>query len=99
MVQKYVVTSMRTVIYPLHHPNILKQASHLGLIDLAAFMGLGCTPEQALKVWLLHQNGSPHRDYTTYGLPSDTLIWMNATMARLLPEPMALRWGITPTDL
>lgn len=87
------------IIYTLLHTYVLKQESYQGLVDLAAFMGLRCTPEQALKVWKLHQNGSPHVDYTTYGLPSDTLQWMNATMARLLPEPMVLRWGLTPTGL
>lgn len=75
------------------------QESHVGVMDLAAFMGLECTEQQALNVWHAHQESSSHGGYTSYGLSTDTLEWMNATMARLLPEPVARRWGITPTDL
>ena len=69
------------------------------LIDLAAFIGLECSEDQAKVVRKAHQNASPHGDYTTHGLQPETITWMNATMARLLPEPLARRWGLDPTDL
>lgn len=79
------------------------QDSHHHLVGLAAFMGLDCTPSQALEVWEAHRQrpefSSRRGDYTTYGLPATTLTWMNATMASLLPEPMLDRWGVTPTGL
>ncbi|CAM9389443.1 unnamed protein product [Scytosiphon promiscuus] len=75
------------------------QANYLGMIDLAAFMGLECSEEQARLVWESHQNAEPHGDYTTHGLRLDTIEWMNATMARLLPPVTAIQWGITPTDV
>jgi len=63
---------------------------------MAAFMGLKCTDEQAFRVWKAHENTAPHGDYTTQGLQVDTIEWMNATMARLLPPTLALRYGVTP---
>lgn len=69
------------------------------MIDLAAFMGLECDVEQAQRVWKSHQNASPHGDYNTHGLSEETISYMNATMAKLLPEPMVNRWSIIPTDL
>lgn len=69
------------------------------LIDLAAFMGLQCSEEQAKMLLKAHQNDSPHGDYRAHGLQQETIAWMNATMARLLPAPLALRWGLDPTDL
>lgn len=74
------------------------QANHLGMIELAAFMGLSCSEDQAFKVWQSHRNASPHGDYSTHGLPPGTLDWMKATMARLLPPEMSLHWGLTPSD-
>lgn len=62
-------------------------------------MGLECSEEQANRAWKAHENKSPHGDYTTHGLPGNTVEWMNATMARLLPPSLALRWGVSPTDL
>eukprot|EP00752_Nemacystus_decipiens_P009580 g8560.t1 len=75
------------------------KGDHLGMIDLAAFMGLSCSEDQALRVWQSHQSASPHGDYTTYGLQPETLDLMNATMALLLPPEMSLHWGLTPTDV
>lgn len=75
------------------------QASHLGMIQLAAFMGLECSEDQALEVWKSHRRPPLHGDYTTRGLPLETISWMNVTMARLLPPPVSLHWGVTPTDV
>lgn len=75
------------------------QADYLGMVDLAAFMGLDCSSEQAKHVWLSHQSSGPPRDYTTQGLEVETIEWMNATMARLLPVPMVYHYGLVPTDL
>lgn len=62
-------------------------------------MGLECTQDQALQVWQAHhREGSPNGDYTTHGLPASTLAFMNATTARLLPEPMLARYGLAPID-
>lgn len=59
-------------------------------------MGLDCTPEQAHTIWEANRYKSPPGDYNSYGLPVETLEWMNVTMATLLPEPMLARWGLTP---
>lgn len=75
------------------------QATHLGMIDLAAFMGLECSEQQALFVWESHQSSEVHGDYTTHGLRPETIEWMNATMARLLPPVTALHWGVNPIDV
>ena len=71
----------------------------MGLIDMAAFMGLACAPEQALQVWTEHRNAATHSGNGTHSLLLETQEWMNATMARLLPEPLVYRWGLVPTDL
>lgn len=91
---------------PSHPPSRLrfhaypfKQDNHRGLIGMAAFMGLNCSDDDALRVWWSHHNANPHGDYNTYGLEGETLVWMNDTMARLLPPALAARWAITPTDL
>lgn len=60
-------------------------------------MGLDCSEEQALKVWESQQYANAPGSFDTYGLPNKTLEMMNATMAFLLPEPMLMRWGLTPT--
>lgn len=75
------------------------QETHMVLIDLAGFIGLQCSEKQAEAVRDAHKNASPHGDYTTHGLLLDTILWMNATMARLLPGQLAVRWGLDPTDL
>ena len=65
------------------------------LVDLAAFIGLKCSPEEAFKHWQHLRNPSPHGNFTTYGLPAATLAWMDEAMLRILPEPMLHRWGLT----
>lgn len=66
---------------------------------MAAFMGLECTPEQALRAWEEHRNSSPHGNFETNpDLNEDLIEWMTDIMAKLLPPPLALRWGVTPTD-
>lgn len=76
------------------------QESHLPFIDMAAFIGLACSPEQAFKVWESHRNPSPHGNFKSYpGLHADTIEWMTTIMGSLLPPPLALRWGVVPTDL
>lgn len=67
------------------------------VVDLATFMGLKCSlelAEQFLKV----ESHVPASKYTDYGLPLETLKWMNSSMASLLPDPMLARWGLTMTD-
>lgn len=59
------------------------QESHLGLIDVAAFMGLRCSEEQALKVWRSRRMAIRHGDYTNHGLPEETIEWMTITMGKL----------------
>ena len=71
----------------------------MGMIRLAEFMGLRCSEDQALKVWESHQTSSHRGDYTAHGLSVETIEWMNATMARLLPPVASLHWGLTPTDV
>lgn len=77
----------------------LGQETHEALVDMATFMGLRCSQEEAFKVWAAHQSSSPHGNFTTRGLPEEVIEWMTAIMARLLPPPLARRWGVTPTDL
>eukprot|EP00903_Cladosiphon_okamuranus_P009203 g8789.t1 len=36
------------------------KGNHLGMIDLAAFMGLSCSEDEALRVWQSHQSASYH---------------------------------------
>lgn len=83
-------------VYAIEKP---LQKNHETLIGMAAFMGLDCSDEQAFKAWKAHENQAPHGDYTTHGLRVETIEWMNETMARLLPPPLALRYGVTPIDL
>ena len=78
-----------------HSVFISLQANHLLLVDLAAFMGLDCTPQQAYEVWELHRESSSHGGYETYGLPIETIEYMNATMSKLLPEEMLTRYGLS----
>lgn len=74
----------------------LAQAHPHHLIDLAAFVGLKCTPEEADDVWQRHTYPNPPGNYTTYGVSIETLEWMNATMAATLPEAVLDRYGLTP---
>lgn len=76
-----------------------RQGHYLGLVGMAAFMGLRCSHEQAQRVWESHQMSSTHADYSTSGLPEELIEWMTAVMAKLLPPPMALQWGVVPTGL
>ena len=69
------------------------------MVDLASFMGLDCSSEQAERVWQSHQSSAPPRDYSTQGLEVETIEWMNATMSRLLPVPVVYHYGLLPTDL
>lgn len=65
-------------------------------MDLAAFVGLDCTDDEADDVWQRHTYPNPPGDYTTYGLSTETLEWMNTTMSELLPEVMLVRYDLTP---
>lgn len=70
------------------------------MIEMAAFMGLDCTSEQAVKVWEAHRSSSTHGNFKTHpDLNEDLIEWMTDIMARLLPPPLALQWGVTPTDV
>ncbi|CAN0450242.1 unnamed protein product, partial [Ectocarpus sp. 12 AP-2014] len=90
-----------TVMAPSSHVVFYEDLKdhHHGFIGMADFMGLACSEEDALEVWRAHRNPAPHGDYSTHGLQQETIQWMNETMARLLPPSLALRWGVTPTDL
>ena len=70
------------------------QVTPEALIDLAAFMGLNCSQEQARDVWERHRNLSPHGDFNTYELPEETMEFMNATMSKLLPEAILAQYGL-----
>ncbi|CAN0313955.1 unnamed protein product [Ectocarpus sp. 6 AP-2014] len=74
------------------------QESHVGFIAIAAFMGLECSEIQAAQVWNAHKQLSHDGGYGTHGLPVETIRSMNATMARLLPPTLALRWEVEPLD-
>ena len=69
------------------------------LVDLAAFMGLDCSKEDAMEVLNRHKNQSPHGNFETYDLPVETIEYMNATMSKLLPEEMLTRYGLSTTLL
>lgn len=75
------------------------QADHLSLVGLAEFMGLDCNPEQAREVWERHAETNPHGGYESYGIPMETIEFMNNTMARLLPVDMVTHYGLTPLDI
>ncbi|CAM9704703.1 unnamed protein product, partial [Hapterophycus canaliculatus] len=93
----HVETDMKRMSHSMFYDDL--KASHLGMIDLAAFMGLECSEEEALRVWESHQSAEAHGDYTTHGLRLETIEWMNATMARLLPPATAIHWGLIPTHV
>lgn len=70
------------------------------MINMAAFMGLECTSEQAMKAWEVHRSSSTHANFETHpDLNKNLIEWMTNIMARLLPPPLALRWDVTPIDL
>ncbi|CAM9779816.1 unnamed protein product [Ascophyllum nodosum] len=89
------------------HTTFYENASHVmfyeeiqskpeALAELAAFMGLDSSPEQVKDVHEIHKNRSPHGSYINYGLPVETIEYMNATMSKLLPEEMIARYGLFP---
>lgn len=66
------------------------------LADLAGYIGLNCTVAEAEDVFQRHTYANPPGDYTTYGLSTQTLEWMNATMSKVLPVEMLTRYGLSP---
>lgn len=84
--------------HPTHYPRsrFRLQAHPRHLADLAGFLGLICTPENAENVFRMHTFANPPGDYTTYGLSTQTLEWMNTTMSKTLPEPMLIQYGLPP---
>lgn len=66
---------------------------------MANFMGLACSPELARETWELLQTDDLHGNFNSYGFSQDLIVWMNATMAALLPEKMLARYGLMPTLL
>lgn len=88
--QYWLATAARNtsdVLYSQENPENLE--------DLAAFMGLKCSKEQALDVWERHRNQSPHGNFNTYNLSVETIGMMNATMVNLLPKAMLDRYGLS----
>lgn len=83
----------------LYLVTLTEQADHAPFVDLARFIGLECSAQQALAAWNALRYADAPGDYTTYGLPEGTLEMMNATMSFLLPVPMLTRWGLAPTGL
>ncbi|CAM9575258.1 unnamed protein product [Scytosiphon promiscuus] len=110
--EPYIRGRFKTVVAWIHqryiwHTTALEEVSHVmfyedlqthprHLVDLAAFLGLDCTPEEAVDVFDRHTYANPPGDYTTYGLSTATLEWMNVTMSKVLPEEMLARYGLTP---
>lgn len=72
------------------------QATPTPLVDLAAFMGLSCSYEQARDVWMAHRHRFPHGRFDSYGLRMEAIEWMNSFMLSILPEEMLARWGLPP---
>lgn len=70
------------------------QASAAPLVDLAAFMGLACSPADANAVWERPVSPTFHGSYTSYGLPDETLEWMNGTISRIMPDEFLNRYGL-----
>ncbi|CAM9575188.1 unnamed protein product [Scytosiphon promiscuus] len=94
--QRYVwhTTTLKDVSHVMFYEDLKDHPRHLA--DLAAFIGLDCTPEEAEDVFRRHTYANPPGDYTTYGLSTETIEWMNATMSKVLPEVMVTRYGLTP---
>ncbi|CAN0144840.1 unnamed protein product [Scytosiphon promiscuus] len=87
-------TALEEISHVMFYEDLQTQPHHLA--DLAAFLGLDCTPEKAEDVFRMHAYTDPPGDYTTYGLPINTLEWMNTTMSKVLPEALLARYGLTP---
>lgn len=68
------------------------------MVDLANFMGLECSLEQAKKVWLQHKHSSIPKSYSTSNLKTETIEWMNTTMAQLLPIELVNHYGLNPIE-
>ena len=65
------------------------------LANLAAFMGLNSSKEQAFDAWERHRSHSLHGKFDTYDIPVETIEMMNATMVELLPKAMLERYGLS----
>ncbi|CAN0284169.1 unnamed protein product, partial [Ectocarpus sp. 6 AP-2014] len=76
----------------------LQQRSPVGFIGIARLMGLECSEDQAYKVWKAHKQASPNGGFATR-VGEETIQFMNATMARLLPPSVVIQWGLTPTEV
>ena len=76
--------------------DVCPQTRRGDVVDLAAFVGLNCTTHEADIVLHRHTYLNPPGDYTTYGISMLTLEWMNLTMAKILPETILGRYGLTP---
>lgn len=90
--------TMRICMSCVHIPPKISQTNPGHLQDLAAFLGLDCSPDDAATVLRAHQYGNPPGEYTSVGLTFETLQWMNATMSAILPEAILSRYGLSPTD-
>ncbi|CAM9904786.1 unnamed protein product [Ascophyllum nodosum] len=88
------------------HTTFYKDVSHVmfyediktnpeNLMDLANFMGLNASLEQVQEVQEAHETGSSHGSFETYGIPRETIEYMNETMIRLLPQEMLARYGLS----
>ena len=75
---------------------LFPQSKPEALADLATFMGLNSSPELMQEVLENQKSGSLHGDYNSYGLPQETIRYMNVTMSKLLPERMLERYGLDP---
>eukprot|EP00752_Nemacystus_decipiens_P012849 g11376.t1 len=86
-------TALRDVSRVMSYEDLQEHPHHL--MELAAFVGLNCTADEADDVWQRHAFVNRRGDYTEHGLSDETLKWMNATMAKILPEAMLDRYGLT----
>ena len=68
------------------------------LMDLAKFMGLYASLEELQKVQGIHHSDSLRGGFETYGIPRETIEYMNETMIRLLPQEMLVRYGLSSTS-
>lgn len=75
--------------------DVFAQADPIHVIELASFLGLECTEEEAVELWRGDTTSTPG-NFMTHGLSHETLEFMNTTMASLLPEAMLERYGLTP---
>lgn len=70
------------------------QADPVHLVELAKFVGLECTQAEADALWRKHAFSHLPNDYTTYGLSTETLKWMNGTLLELLPQEMLVQYDL-----